>query len=54
MFYKFMEVQRFHCKICETNFAKGHVMKGHIISVHVDTKTFFLNYLKLVLQYPVR
>ena len=37
---KFMEVQRFHCKICETNFAKGHFMKGHIISVHVETNNF--------------
>ena len=38
MLPKFMRIQRFYCKLCETNFATGHLMKGHIISVHMETK----------------
>ena len=36
----FMRIQRFHCKLCETKFAKGHWMKRHVISVHVETKNY--------------
>ena len=40
MLPKFMRIQRFYCKLCENNFAKGNWMKGHIISVHVETNNF--------------
>ena len=55
MLPKLMRIQTFYWKLCETNFAKGHLMKGHAdYFSSCEEKEFYLNHVKLVLQHPVR
>ena len=68
MLPKLMRIQRFDCKLCENNFAKGHWMKGHIIlfescetgfatsyqlKVHKEAKYFTASCVKLLLWQPI-
>ena len=39
--FDFMRIQRFYCKLCETSFAKGHWMNGHILKFIWRQKNLF-------------
>ena len=55
MLPKFMRLQKFYCKSCETKFVKVHLIVDHIIlSSSCGDTEFYFNHVKLVLKHPVR